>query len=59
MSLSATGTAETDIGLYANEYVVILHFTDNGKKATKFLEYVESAYSTKFLAALAEAGLGP
>jgi ketosteroid isomerase-like protein len=35
--MHATGTAETDIEPFANEYAVILHFTDNGKKVTKFL----------------------
>lgn len=56
--MHATSTAETDIGPYANEYALVLHFTDDGKKVTKFLEYVDSAYSMKFFAELAEAGLG-
>ncbi|KAH8714030.1 hypothetical protein GQ44DRAFT_689025 [Phaeosphaeriaceae sp. PMI808] len=54
--MHATSTAETDIGPYGNEYALILHFTDDGKKVTKFLEYVDSAYSIKFFGALAEAG---
>jgi ketosteroid isomerase-like protein len=56
--MHATSTADTDIGPYANEYALILHFTEDGKKVTKFLEYVDSAYSIKFFAALAAAGLG-
>lgn len=56
--MHATSTAETDIGPYANEYALVLHFTDDGKKVTKFLEFVDSAYSMKFFAALAEKGLG-
>jgi hypothetical protein len=56
--MHATSTADTDIGRYANEYALILHFTEDGKKVTKFLEYVDSAYSIKFFAALAAAGLG-
>jgi ketosteroid isomerase-like protein len=57
--MNATSTAETDIGPYANEYAPILHFTDDGKKVTEVLEYVDSAYSAKFFVALAEAGLRP
>ncbi|KAI2484935.1 hypothetical protein Ptr902_03875 [Pyrenophora tritici-repentis] len=53
-----SSTSETDIGPYTNEYALILHFTDDGKQVIKFLEFVDSAYSTKFFAALAEAGLG-
>jgi len=55
--MHATSTAETDIGPYGNEYALILFFTDDGKKVTKFLEYVDSAYSIKFFTALAEARL--
>jgi hypothetical protein len=55
--MHATSTAETDIGSYANEYALILNFSEDGKKVTKFLEYVDSAYSIKFFAALAEAGI--
>jgi ketosteroid isomerase-like protein len=54
--MHATSTSETDIGPYANEYALILTFTEDGKKVTKFLEYVDSAYSMKFFAALAAAG---
>ncbi|EDU46313.1 predicted protein [Pyrenophora tritici-repentis Pt-1C-BFP] len=53
-----SSTSETDIGPYTNEYALILHLTDDGKQVIKFLEFVDSAYSTKFFAALAEAGLG-
>jgi hypothetical protein len=55
--MHATSTAETDIGPYANEYALILFFTEDGKKVTKLLEYVDSAYSIRFFGALAEAGL--
>lgn len=55
--IHATSTAETDIGPYANEYALILKFTEDGTKVTRFLEMVDSAYSAKFFAALAEAGL--
>jgi ketosteroid isomerase-like protein len=56
--MHATSTAETDIGPYGNEYALVLFFTDDGKKVTKFLEYVDSAYAMQFFARLAEAGYG-
>jgi ketosteroid isomerase-like protein len=50
--IHASSTGETDIGPYANEYALILTFTDDGKKVTKFDEFVDSAYTNKFWAAL-------
>ncbi|KAH7087114.1 hypothetical protein FB567DRAFT_602682 [Paraphoma chrysanthemicola] len=56
--MHATSTAETDIGPYANEYALVLHFTEDGKKVVRFLEYVDSKYSSEFFAKLAEKGFG-
>jgi ketosteroid isomerase-like protein len=50
--IHALSTAETRIGPYANEYMLILTFTEDGKKVTKFDEFVDSAYSKDFFAAL-------
>jgi ketosteroid isomerase-like protein len=50
--IHASSTAETKIGPYANEYMLILTFTENGKKVTRFDEYVDSANSKEFFAAL-------
>jgi ketosteroid isomerase-like protein len=50
--IHASSTAETKIGPYANEYTLMLTFTEDGKKVTKFDEFVDSAYSEKFFAAL-------
>jgi ketosteroid isomerase-like protein len=52
--MHATSTAETDVGPYANEYALILTFTEDGEKVIKFLEYVDSAYSQGFFAKLAK-----
>ena len=57
--MHATSTADSDIGPYTNEYALILHFTEDGKQVTKFLEFVDSAFSTKFFKELRDAGLGP
>ncbi|KAI4633714.1 uncharacterized protein J4E87_000878 [Alternaria ethzedia] len=50
---------DSDIGPYANEYALILHFTEDGKQVTKFLEFVDSAFSNKFFRELRDEGLGP
>jgi len=55
--MHASSTADTDIGPYGNEYALIMHFTDDGTKVTKFAEYVDSAYSINFFKAMAEAKL--
>ncbi|KAF2844600.1 hypothetical protein T440DRAFT_523349 [Plenodomus tracheiphilus IPT5] len=54
--IHASSKAETKIGPYTNEYALILTFTEDGRKVTKFDEFVDSAYSRQFVAALAKAG---
>ncbi|KAL5396859.1 hypothetical protein PMIN03_012930 [Paraphaeosphaeria minitans] len=53
--IHASSKAETEIGQYGNEYALILTFTEDGKQVTSFEEFVDSAYSERFVAALAKA----
>ncbi|OAG00743.1 uncharacterized protein CC84DRAFT_1190701 [Paraphaeosphaeria sporulosa] len=53
--IHASSKAETEIGQYGNEYALILTFTEDGKHVTRFEEFVDSAYSERFVAALAKA----
>ena len=55
--MHATSTAKTDIRMYANQYTLMLYFTDDRKKVAKLLEYVGSAHSMRLFEALVEAGL--
>lgn len=52
--LHMTSTASTDVGDYRNEYMLKLHMTEDCRKIDKFEEFVDSAYSTKFMADLAK-----
>jgi hypothetical protein len=49
----AVSTAKTKVGQYANEYVLILTFTEDGSKVTHFDQLVDSAYTKEFFANLA------
>ena len=48
----ASSMANTKIGPYTNEYALSLMFTENGKKVSRFDEFVDSEYSNRFMAAL-------
>ncbi|KAI0515385.1 hypothetical protein F5B22DRAFT_607159 [Xylaria bambusicola] len=50
----AKSTAMTEVGPYANEYVLILHMNEAGDKITKFLEFVDSQFSVTFFTKLRE-----
>jgi hypothetical protein len=54
--MHASSTAETPVGPYGNEYALVLKFSEDGSKVEKFEEFVDSGYSEKFFAKLAEAG---
>ena len=54
VSMHATSEAETDIGEYRNEYILIFHMTEDGRKVEKVYEYVDSDCSKKFWLRLRE-----
>lgn len=50
----ASSTATTDLGDYNNEYILVLHITEDGTKVHRFEEFMCSKYSTEFLQRLRE-----
>ena len=50
--MHASSTASTKLGSYNNEYTLILHMTEDGRKVEKFYEFVDSAYSADYMARL-------
>ncbi|KAH8684261.1 hypothetical protein BGZ60DRAFT_397154 [Tricladium varicosporioides] len=48
----AQSTAVTDLGPYANEYMLVLYFNESGEKVDRFLEFVDSASSRESMVAL-------
>ena len=50
----AKGFAESPIGPYRNEYAYFLTFNGDGTKVTRVDEFVDSAFSTGFMAKLQE-----
>ena len=52
--MHASSTATTDLGDYNNEYILVLHMTEDGTKVHRFEEFVDSKYSTEFLSRLRE-----
>ncbi|KAI1173718.1 hypothetical protein F4777DRAFT_556965 [Nemania sp. FL0916] len=47
-------TADTEIGPYANEYVLILYLNEAGDKVYKYLEFVDSNNTVSFFPKLRE-----
>lgn len=45
----ASSTATTDLGDYNNEYMLVLHMTEDCGKVERFEEFVDSKYSSEFL----------
>ena len=51
----ASSTAETDIGPYNNEYVLVVEMGRDGRQVEKVIEWVDSGYSVKYLGRLRQA----
>ena len=54
VAMHCSSKGETDIGPYNNEYMIVLHMTDDGRKVEKILEYVDSSYSKDYMLRLRE-----
>lgn len=50
----AKSTAETDIGPYTNEYMLVFYMDESGEKVDKFLEFVDAGMSLTFFPKLRE-----
>lgn len=48
VAIWAKSSAETPVGPYANEYMLIFHMTEKGDKLVRMREFVDSAYSSDF-----------
>ena len=51
----ASSTAETDIGPYSNEYVLVIEMGRDGRQAEKVIEWVDSGHSVKYFEKLRQA----
>lgn len=52
--MKVTSRANTDIGLYENEYMMLFWMTERGDQVERIEEWVDSAYSRNFLGKLWE-----
>ena len=48
----ASSSADTELGNYANEYVIQVEIGQNEREAERVIKWVESGYSTHFLGKL-------
>lgn len=53
--MHVSSSASTALGPYNNEYMLILHMTEDGRKVEKFYEFVDSAYSADYMRRLRDA----
>ena len=54
----ASSSASTALGPYNNEYMLILHMTEDGRQVDRFYEFVDSAYSADRIPRLRDALAG-
>ena len=48
VAIRARSSAETVLGEYTNEYVLVMHMTDDDQKVLQIKEFVDSEYSQEF-----------
>ncbi len=48
VAIWAKSTADTDLGPYANEYMLLLYMNEAGDKVDRFLEFVDAGQSVSF-----------
>ena len=51
----ASSTAETDIGPYSNEYVLVIKMGRDGRQVENIIEWVDSEYAVKYFGRLRQA----
>ena len=52
----ASSTADTDIGAYANEYILVVEMSRDGRQVERVVEWVDSGYSVRFMGQLRRHG---
>lgn len=55
--LQASSTADTDVGPYGNEYVLVVEMGWDGTEVERVVEWVDSGYAMEFFARLRGGGL--
>ncbi|KAK3331504.1 hypothetical protein B0H66DRAFT_598986 [Apodospora peruviana] len=53
--LWARGTADTKVGPYVNEYILMIYLNESGDRVTRFCEFVDSAFVAGFFPKLHQA----
>ena len=54
VAMHASSSANTEVGPYANEYVLMMRMTEDGRLVERFDEFVDSRVSTEFMPRLRE-----
>lgn len=54
IAIWASSSGATEVGSYANEYMLTFHFNDAGGKMTRFYEFVDASFSQEFFPKLAK-----
>ena len=53
--MHASSEASTVLGAYGNEYMLVLHMTEDGSKVERIYEFVDSGYGADYMRRLREA----